>query len=568
MAMKIISVTDIGDFKIGNAEDSEKGTGCTVVICEKGAVGGVDVRGGGPATRETDLLRSENTVNAVNAVVLSGGSAFGLEAASGVMRELSERKIGFDVGDDIVVPIVCGASLYDLPVGDPKAFPDVSMGIRAVENAYEGVFSNGNHGAGTGATVGKLKGYERAMKTGLGTFACGDGVVEVGAIAAVNAVGDIYNGAGNIVAGLRSKDGKSIYGTIKTLKGMVHDGIKPVEEKSTAFINKSDISNIKEALAAAARQFEEEKAAAHEQAAELPEEEIIDVPEAELPEEIPEEPETVETEEVFEEIPEETAPEEQPEETAAEVTEAAEAQEETQEPVEEYVAEPVEETPEEPEIIEVEEVFEESPEETVPEEQPEEIAEAPVAETDGETAEEPVEEYFEEPVEEVPEEPEIIETEEVFEESPEETVPEEQPVEIAEEPVEETVGETDEEPVVETAEETVEEVVEEPVALTREEMGYDIVFNTTISCLITNAELTKSQANKLASILHDAYARAIKPVHGTLDGDTVFVLATGEQKVNFDAFAALATDVMQYAIIDGAMSAEGAFGLPAAVDMQ
>ena len=568
MAMKIISVTDIGDFKIGNAEDSEKGTGCTVVICEKGAVGGVDVRGGGPATRETDLLRSENTVNSVNAVVLSGGSAFGLEAASGVMRELSERKIGFDVGDDIVVPIVCGASLYDLPVGDPKAFPDVSMGIRAVENAYEGVFSNGNHGAGTGATVGKLKGYERAMKTGLGTFACGDGVVEVGAIAAVNAVGDIYNGAGNIVAGLRSKDGKSIYGTIKTLKGMVHDGIKPVEEKSTAFINKSDISNIKEALAAAARQFEVEKAAAHEQAAELPEEEIIDVPEAELPAEIPEEPEAVETEEVFEEIPEETAPEEQPEETAAEVTEAAEAQEEAQEPVEEYVAEPVEETPEEPEIIEAEEVFEESPEETVPEEQPEEIAEAPVAETVGETAEEPVEEYFEEPVEEVPEEPEIIETEEVFEESPEETVPEELPVEIAEEPVEETVGETDEEPVVETAEETVEEVVEEPVALTREEMGYDIVFNTTISCLITNAELTKSQANKLASILHDAYARAIKPVHGTLDGDTVFVLATGEQKVNFDAFAALATDVMQYAIIDGAMSAEGAFGLPAAVDMQ
>lgn len=576
MAMKIISVTDIGDFKLGNAEDSEKGTGCTVVICEKGAVGGVDVRGGGPATRETDLLRSENTVNAVNAVVLSGGSAFGLEAASGVMRELSERKIGFDVGDDIVVPIVCGASLYDLPVGDPKAFPDVSMGIRAVENAYEGVFSNGNHGAGTGATVGKLKGYERAMKTGLGTFACGDGVVEVGAIAAVNAVGDIYNGAGNIVAGLRSKDGKSIYGTIKTLKGMVHDGIKPVEEKSTAFINKADISNIKEALAAAARQFEEEKAAAHEQAAELPEEEIIDVPEAELPEEIPEEPvaeiseepEAVETKEVFEEISEETAPEEQPEETAAEVTEAAEAQEETQEPVEEYVAEPEEETPEEPEIIEAEEVFEESPEETVPEEQPEEIAEAPVAETVGETAEEPVEEYFEEPVEEVPEEPEIIETEEVFEESPEETVPEEQPVEIAEEPVEETVGETDEEPVVETAEETVEEVVEEPVALTREEMGYDIVFNTTISCLITNAELTKSQANKLASILHDAYARAIKPVHGTLDGDTVFVLATGEQKVNFDAFAALATDVMQYAIIDGAMSAEGAFGLPAAVDMQ
>ena len=118
----------------------------------------------------------------------------------------------------------------------------------------------------------------------------------------------------------------------------------------------------------------------------------------------------------------------------------------------------------------------------------------------------------------------------------------------------------------EIAEAIVEE--EEPVSLTREEMGYDIVFNTTISCLITNAALTKSQANKLASILHDAYARAIKPVHGTLDGDTVFVLATGKQEVNFDAFAALATDVMQYAIIDGAMSAESAYGLPAARDMQ
>ena len=134
--------------------------------------------------------------------------------------------------------------------------------------------------------------------------------------------------------------------------------------------------------------------------------------------------------------------------------------------------------------------------------------------------------------------------------------------EYREEPAEEVA----EEPA---AEEIIEEPVEEeePVVLSREERGYDIVFNTTISCLITNAALTKSQANKLASILHDAYARAIKPVHGTLDGDTVFVLATGKQQVNFDAFAALATDVMQYAIIDGAMSAESAYGLPAARDM-
>jgi L-aminopeptidase/D-esterase-like protein len=147
--------------------------------------------------------------------------------------------------------------------------------------------------------------------------------------------------------------------------------------------------------------------------------------------------------------------------------------------------------------------------------------------------------------------------------------------EPSDEPVEETAEQEEaavpeELPEVITVSEDIPEVIaeEEPVALTREEMGYDIVFNTTISCLITNAELTKSQANKLASILHDAYARAIKPVHGTLDGDTVFVLATGKQKVNFDAFAALATDVMQYAIIDGALSAEGAYGLPAARDMQ
>ena len=473
--MKIISVTDIGDFKLGNAEDSEKGTGCTVIICEKGAVGGVDVRGGGPATRETDLLRSENTVNAVNAVVLSGGSAFGLEAASGVMRELSEMRVGFDVGDDIIVPIVCGASLYDLPVGDRKAFPDVSMGIQAVQNAFDGVFSNGNHGAGTGATVGKMKGYERAMKTGLGTFACGDGVVEVGAIAAVNAVGDVYNGAGNIIAGLRSEDGETIYGTIKTLKGMVHDDIRLVDD-STSFINRSDIE---EALAAAARQFEEENPSSEEQAPETTEDasEALGVPAEETSAEAPEE--------ITEETPEE--------------------------PAEEISEEPEEPSEEEPEVNDV-----------PSEETAEEIVEEPEAE---ETSEEVIEE-----------------PEEVFEETQ------------AEEPVEEK------------AEEAAQE--EEPVVLTREEMGYDIVFNTTISCLITNAALTKSQANKLASILHDAYARAIKPVHGTLDGDTVFVLATGKQKVNFDAFAALATDVMQYAIIDGAMSAEGAFGLPAARDMQ
>ena len=464
MSMKIISVAEIKGFRLGNAENKEKGTGCTVIVCEEGAVGGVDVRGGGPATRETDLLRSENTVNSVNAVVLSGGSAFGLEAASGVMRELSGRGVGFDVGTGIMVPIVCGASLYDLAVGDPAAFPDVNMGMAAVRNAYEGLFRHGNHGAGTGATVGKYMGHDRAMKTGLGTFACGDGFIEVGAITAVNAIGDVYNGAGNIIAGLRSEDGSSIYGTIKTLKGMVHDNTVSVDD-STSFINRSEIE---EAIARSASGHSEEAAQADEpesEAAEMHPDESFEDAIAVLVEEYSDMPEPSGEAEAADEASEDTA--------AAEETE-------TSENFDEYCAI--------------------SEEECVPED--------------------------------------------AAEETPSRT--EEQCAGAEEEPREE----------------------EPPRELTPEEMGYDIAFNTTISCLITNAALTKPQANKLASILHDAYARAIKPVHGTLDGDTVFVLATGKQQVNFDAFAALATDVMQYAIIDAATSAKGAYGLPAAGDMK
>ena len=556
MAMKMISITDIDGFKLGNAENREKGTGCTVIISEEGAVGGVDVRGGGPATRETDLLRSENTVNAVNAVVLSGGSAFGLEAASGVMRELAEMKIGFDVGDDIVVPIVCGASLYDLPVGDPKAFPDIYMGAQAVRNAYEGSFARGNHGAGTGATVGKLKGYERAMKAGLGAFACGDGVIEVGAVAAVNAVGDIYNGAGKIVAGLRSEDGKSIYGTIKTLKGMVHDRIKLTDD-NTSFINRSEVD---EALAAAAKQYEEESAARQEAEAETDAE-----PAEETSEEfIPENPDADEAEENFAENEEVSIPVEAEEEFIPETPDVDEAEESSVENEEVSIPVEAEEEfiPETPETDETEESVPETPEAEETEESFIENAEVSIPVV---TAEPEADEF-------IPETSEADAEEENFAENAEVSIPvvsseaesDEEPVE---ESAEEAATETVEEPEQEAPEYIAEEEAEEPEPLTREEMGYDIVFNTTISCLITNAALTKSQANKLASILHDAYARAIKPVHGTLDGDTVFVLATGKQQVNFDAFAALATDVMQYAIIDGAMSAESAYGIPAARDM-
>lgn len=552
--MKRISVDDVKGFRLGNAESSEKGTGCTVIICEEGAVGGVDVRGGGPATRETDLLRSENTVNAVNAVVLSGGSAFGLEADSGVMRELAERNIGFSVGDGLCVPIVCGASLYDLPMGDPKAFPDVEMGREAVRNAYEGVFSNGNHGAGTGATVGKIKGYERAMKTGIGTFACGDGFIEVGAIAAVNAVGDIYNGAGNIIAGLRSEDGSSIFGTIKTLKSMVHNSISHVDD-NTAFISKADIEA---ALAAAAKQYKNETAAPAAETEQTEPEEAPaehEQPEAitaETAEEIPETAEAVTAEEVPEtsevmitEEPSETAEIETAQTPVLEAGDYTEASETAADEViteetaaAEITAKAISAEAEEP--AETDDVKEEPVETASEAEAPADIAEEPEAPAETAEPEEAADEAVQESVPEVsPDNPENTYIEEVTEQAAEEA-----------------------------PEETEDDSADEPVVLTREEMGYDITFNTTISCLITNAVLTKSQANKLASILHDAYARAIKPVHGTLDGDTVFVLATGKQEVNFDAFAALATDVMQYAIIDGALSAEGAYGLPAARDIK
>lgn len=393
-----VDITDIKGFKLGNAENTDAATGCTVIIAEKGATAGVDVRGGGPATRETDLLRSENTIDKIHAVVISGGSAYGLEAGSGVMRELENMKIGHRVSN-CIVPIVCQASLFDLNVGQPDVRPDRTMGVKAVHNAFcGGEFHHGNYGAGTGASVGKFYGMNRAMKTGLGTFACSDGKIEVGAITAVNAFADVYDGRNHVIAGLLSADGKRIDGTIRPLKNCVAaESSYNMKNKMEPFFNK--------------RKEEEEFA----------------------------EPETTE------EVRVEPAP--------AETVEPAEQK-------------------------------------NVPE-----VLDAP------ETAE-----VIQEPVKE--------ETPAVNEQS--------------------------------------------------KDMGYDITFNTTISCLITNAKLTKAQCNKLASILHDGYARAIKPVHSTMDGDTIFVMTTGEKDVNFDAFAALATDIVQYSVIDGAISAESAYGLPAA----
>lgn len=318
--MKEINLTEIKGIKVGHAQDADGATGCTVIICEEGAWAGVDVRGGGPASRETELLNPVNMVEQIHAVMLSGGSAYGLDAGSGAMKFLEENGVGFDVGVG-VVPIVCGASLFDLVVGDPKVRPDLAMGYEACKHAGIESIAEGNVGAGTGASIGKFHGIERMMKSGLGTYGLQIGDLQVAAVVAVNALGDVVDvDTGKRIGGLLSED-------------------------------LSSLANTEEAMYA---QYAEDK--------------------------------------------------------------------------------------------------------------------------------------------------------NVF-------------------------------------------------------SG-----NTTIGCIVTNAKLTKAQANKLASIAHNGFARAIRPVHTMADGDTIFVLATGEVEVMPDAVGALATDVMARAINRAVRMAEPAYGLKAAKD--
>ena len=196
------AITDVPGILVGHAEYREGGTGCTVVMCEAGAVPGVDVRGGAPATRETDCLDPSNLVDRVHAVVLAGGSAFGLAAATGVVRCLEERGIGYDVGLTHV-PIVPAACLIDLAVGSHTARPDAELGFRACRAASASPPAQGVAGAGTGASIGpKIVGAARMMKGGIGTASCRAGDLVVGAIVAVNSFGDVVDPAtGAIVAG-------------------------------------------------------------------------------------------------------------------------------------------------------------------------------------------------------------------------------------------------------------------------------------------------------------------------------------------------------------------------------
>ncbi len=204
--MKLLNaITDVRGIKVGHAHDEEALTGCTVILCEKGAVAGVDVRGGAPGTRETDLLNPINLVEKIHALVLSGGSAFGLDAASGVMKYLEERKIGFYTGA-ARVPIVPSAILYDLNLGRADVRPDAAMGYRAAATASSEAPAEGNAGVGMGASVGKMFGLRLAMKAGVGTASLeiGGGVI-VGALVAVNAFGDVIDPqSGQILAGLRA----------------------------------------------------------------------------------------------------------------------------------------------------------------------------------------------------------------------------------------------------------------------------------------------------------------------------------------------------------------------------
>lgn len=224
-SMDDIRVEDIEGFSIGIADDAEAGTGVTVIVCKDGAATGLDVSGGGPASRETLLTDDLSADNPIHAVVLSGGSAFGLAASDGVMRCLEERGIGYDTGTAIV-PLVVGSCIFDLAYKRADLRPDAQMGYVACEDAFASkVLPSGSHGAGCGATVGKLAGMERCMKSGMGTAAVQIGELKVAAVVVVNAIGDIFDcETGEELAGMRGEDGSGFVSSEEMLYAMFTPG--------------------------------------------------------------------------------------------------------------------------------------------------------------------------------------------------------------------------------------------------------------------------------------------------------------------------------------------------------
>ena len=244
-------LTDVEGIKVGHYTETRRPTGCTVVLTEGGAIAGVDVRGSAPGTHETDLLSPLNTVEKIHAVVLSGGSAFGLETAAGVMQYLEEQRIGYATRV-ARIPIVPAAVLFDLGMGDARIRPDKRSGYLACKAAKTRACEEGNVGAGAGATVGKMFGMDRAMKGGLGAASIQVGPVVVAALVAVNAFGDVLDSAtGTVLAGARTPDGKSLVNSIEQIRQGRYSPPKTSGENTTigvvatnAVLNKSQATKI------------------------------------------------------------------------------------------------------------------------------------------------------------------------------------------------------------------------------------------------------------------------------------------------------------------------------------
>ncbi len=234
MTRKEISITEFKNIRIGQTENADAGTGCTVFLSETGMPAGLDVRGGGPASRETELLKPLAAAQFVHAVVLGGGSAFGLAAATGVMQYLEEHGIGFDVGVTRV-PLVVQSDLFDLTVGDGSVRPDAAMGYEAARLAMEAPnYRDGNYGAGCGASVGKICGMERCMKTGIGSYAVDIDGLQIGAVVALNAFGDVYDWKdGRKIAGLLSPDKKGFADTEEVMMQNIRQAENRFVENTT-----------------------------------------------------------------------------------------------------------------------------------------------------------------------------------------------------------------------------------------------------------------------------------------------------------------------------------------------
>ena len=220
--MKEISITEIGPVRIGQTENRDAATGCTVFICEQGMRAGLDVRGGGPASRESQLLNPLMAAQFIHAILLSGGSAYGLGAANGVMAYLEEHGIGYDTGFALV-PLVAQADIYDLSVGKSSVRPDAAMGYEAARRAFEAPnYRDGNYGAGCGASVGKIAGMDFSMKTGIGSYALQIGDLKIGAAVVLNALGDVYDWkTGTQIAGLLTEDRAGLRSTMEYMASSI-----------------------------------------------------------------------------------------------------------------------------------------------------------------------------------------------------------------------------------------------------------------------------------------------------------------------------------------------------------